>query len=595
MRMPVLVLDGHSRAALETLQSLGRAGIDVDIAAESPDCLAMYSRYATNRLLQPSEATGAFQQWLRDQDRVRNYELIVPATEASLRGLRAVDEDDPLRRKAVLPSNYALDIAIDKEKTCALASQLGIPVPQSRLIATCEKPGLDETGVAIKLPSVLKPVRSKLMMHGQLRSLAVAVVRTEEQRRKQLQQWLPFTAVLEQQYVTGKGVGAEFLFDRGRKVWHFVHERVHEYPISGGASSYRKSIAPPDNLLADAEKLLAALNWHGVAMVEFKVDSNGRHWLMEINPRFWGSLALAIDAGIDFPAGLLSLARGQKPVPQPTYRTGIYTRDLRTDVEWFKANLKADHRDPLLLTRPRVLAFLELLRPLLGVESWDHFDWHDLPVTWRIVTQSMAAQIAPITRRLRRSSTAHDLLRHHSAVVNNIVSNSNERPIRKIAFICLGNICRSPFAAKLAEQKIAGVQIVSAGFHQKVGRPSPEKIIQIGSDFGIGVALSNHRSQLADPQLLGAADLILVMDSANMQQMEQVFPELLPRTTLLGLFAPTPQPSIADPYTQGASETLQICGQIRDAVNGLAAFVNKTSAQLASPPVDSQPATSISL
>ena len=101
--MPVLVLDGHSRAALETLQSLGRAGIEVDIAAESLECLAMHSRYATNRLLQPSQPAGTFQQWLREHDRTRNYELIVPATEASLREFRALDEDDPLRRKAVLP------------------------------------------------------------------------------------------------------------------------------------------------------------------------------------------------------------------------------------------------------------------------------------------------------------------------------------------------------------------------------------------------------------------------------------------------------------------------------------------------------------
>ncbi len=116
------------------------------------------------------------------------------------------------------------------------------------------------------------------------------------------------------------------------------------------------------------------------------MDSGGQHWVMEINPRFWGSLALAIDAGVDFPSGLLSIARGQTPAAQPNYQTNFYTRDLRTDVEWFKGNLRADPRDPLLLTRPRVTPFLELLRPVLGRESWDHFDWRDLPVTWRIIS-----------------------------------------------------------------------------------------------------------------------------------------------------------------------------------------------------------------
>ena len=566
--MPVLVLDGHSRAALETLQSLGRAGIEVDIAAESLDCLSMHSRYATNRLLQPSQPAETFQQWLREHDSARNYELIVPATEASLRELRALDEDDPLRRKAVLPSNYALDIAIDKDKTCALALQLGIPVPKGRLIST-----VDEIGAAEKLPVVLKPVRSKVIMHGELRSLAVAVVKTEDQRREQLRQWLPFTAVLEQQYVEGKGVGAEFLFERGRKLWHFFHERIHEYPLSGGASSYRKSIPPPENLLADAEKLLVALNWHGVAMVEFKLDADGRHWLMEINPRFWGSLALAIDAGVDFPMGLLRIARGEKPLSQPAYPSNIYTRDLRTDVEWFKANLKADHHDPLLLTRPRFSAILELFRPLLGSESWDHFDWRDLSVTRRIVAQTIRAQVTPVMRRLRRSSANQDLLRHHQAVLAQI----GHRPVRKIAFICLGNICRSPFAAHLAQERIAMAEIVSAGFHHKVGRPSPDKMVHIGSDFGID--LTRHRSQLVNAQLLKDADLILVMDSANMQQMEQAFPEQLARTTMLGLFASTPKPNIPDPYTESAAATLKICLQIREAINGLAVFVNQSSRQ----------------
>ena len=44
--MPVLVLDGHSRAAVETVQSLGRAGMEIDVTAEGFDALAMVSRYA---------------------------------------------------------------------------------------------------------------------------------------------------------------------------------------------------------------------------------------------------------------------------------------------------------------------------------------------------------------------------------------------------------------------------------------------------------------------------------------------------------------------------------------------------------------------
>src|SRR5215467_16354135 len=141
-KMTVLVLDGHSRAALETLQSLGRAGVQIDLAAEGKDCLARHSRYAARKLQQPPQKNIAdFHAWLRMQDQQRNYALIVPSTEASLLGLRQLDQDDPLRRKAVIPWNTALDIALDKEKTWQLARDLRIPLPASILLSSTAEIG----------------------------------------------------------------------------------------------------------------------------------------------------------------------------------------------------------------------------------------------------------------------------------------------------------------------------------------------------------------------------------------------------------------------------------------------------------------------
>ena len=59
--------------------------------------------------------------------------------------------------------------------------------------------------------------------------------------------------------------------------------------------------ANPEEKQRLKQELLDELNWHGVAMVEFKVTEDGTPYLMEINTRFWGSLQLAIDAGVDFP------------------------------------------------------------------------------------------------------------------------------------------------------------------------------------------------------------------------------------------------------------------------------------------------------
>jgi protein-tyrosine-phosphatase/predicted ATP-grasp superfamily ATP-dependent carboligase len=563
----VLVLDGHSRAALETLQSLGRAGVQVDLAAETQDCLAMRSRYISRKLQQPSpERAADFRAWLRELDRLRNYALIVPATETSLLGLRQLDENDPLRRKAVIAGDKALDVALDKEKTWQLAHQLGVSAPRGVLIST-----LSEIGHLQEFPVVLKPTHSKVVIDGALRTLAVAVVKNESERQEQLRRWLPVTPVQQQEYIQGRGVGVEFLFNRGKKIWHFAHERVHEYPLTGGASSYRRSIDPPVALLQDAEKLLTALHWHGVAMVEFKIDAKGQHWLMEINPRLWGSLALSIDAGVDFPLGLLQVARGEQPAPQPKYKVPYHTRDLRTDVDWLKCNLTANQHDPLLHTRSRTVSFLELLRPLFGRESWDHFDWRDLGLTRRALALAGTDQVRPIYHKIKNWQIKRKLRRHHNALLRRLKA---EDGLSKIVFLCYGNICRSPLAAALAEKRLSGVRIDSAGFHEQTGRSCPQKILRIGTAFGIDV--SSHRSARVTRDQLANADLVIAMDLGNLNRLRQEFPEMANRTTLLGLFGKPETVAIADPYLADEAASNRICKQVLEGVEGLASWVEET-------------------
>ena len=566
--MTVLVLDGHSRAALETLQSLGRAGMEVDLAAEAKDCLAMHSRYAARKLRQPSqESVAEFHAWLRAQDKKRNYTLIVPATEASLLGLRLLDENDPLRAKAVIPGNDALDIALDKEKTWQLARELGVPAPGSILLSS-----LAEIGQVGQFPIVLKPTHSKVVVGSELRTLAVAVVKNEVARQEQLRRWLPLTPVQQQQYVSGRGVGIELLFNRGQKVWHFAHERVHEYPLSGGASSYRRSIAPPPGMLHDAERLLTALKWHGVAMVEFKMDAQGQYWLMEINPRLWGSLALSIDAGVDFPVGLLQIARGQQPPSQPAYKTPYYTRDLRTDVDWLKSNLRADPQDPLLHTRSRTFSFLELLRPLTGRESWDHFDWRDLDVTRRTLALAVTDQLRPQLRSMFRKLKNWRTERALCVAIARCCNGWRLRaaPARLFSF-ATGTSAAARWRPKLAEQGLNGMTIESAGFHEHAGRSCPEKMLRIGSSFGVD--LSSHQSARVTRDLLLSADLAIAMDLENLKCLRNEFPEIEERTTLLGLFANPPILAIADPYLADEAVTRKICEQVRSGIDGLAGWV----------------------
>jgi predicted ATP-grasp superfamily ATP-dependent carboligase len=108
----------------------------------------------------------------------------------------------------------------------------------------------------------------------------------------------------------------------------FVYRRLREYPISGGPSTLRESLWNP-GLQERAEALLSRLGWVGVAMVEFKVDPrDGRPKLLEVNPRFWGSLHHAILCGMDFPFLLYRLAVEGDVARVPGYGIGIRSRSL---------------------------------------------------------------------------------------------------------------------------------------------------------------------------------------------------------------------------------------------------------------------------
>ena len=139
--------------------------------------------------------------------------------------------------------------------------------------------------------------------------------------------------MLLQERIVGPGIGVFACYRQGRPVALFSHRRLREQPPWGGVSVLCES-APLDPVARDfAIRLLDEIGWQGVAMVEFKQDlRDGLPKLMEINGRFWGSLQLAIDAGVDFPALLLkaSAASGDGSA---SYRLGVRSRWLWGDID----------------------------------------------------------------------------------------------------------------------------------------------------------------------------------------------------------------------------------------------------------------------
>jgi predicted ATP-grasp superfamily ATP-dependent carboligase len=137
-----------------------------------------------------------------------------------------------------------------------------------------------------------------------------------------------------QERIEGEGHGVFLLIWNGTVRAAFAHRRLREKPPWGGVSTLSESVPLGHEILVKSARLLKALGWQGVAMAEFKRDRrDGRSKLMEVNGRFWGSLQLAIDAGVNFPLLLYRLSRGEDPPTQFDYKVGVKSLWLLGDLD----------------------------------------------------------------------------------------------------------------------------------------------------------------------------------------------------------------------------------------------------------------------
>lgn len=323
----VLVLDGHTTQALACVRSLGRAGFTPLVASERRWSLAGASRHcrATFRVAdQTVPAFAVLRRWARAQ----GVRVVLPVTERSCLLCNA-EAEAWLEAGMTLgcgPTDMLLE-AFDKVRTIERARACGIAVPPTRVPDSL---GAFRDAVAdLGLPCVVKPRFSNAWDGtGFLPDPGVGYVNRLDHvtpvvlDRRQGAYW-----PMVQHYVRGRGTGVFALCDRGRVLRWFAHERLRDIRPSGSGSSLRRSIPLDPALRAATSRLLADLGWHGPVMLEFLDDGRQAPWLMEVNGRFWGSLQLAVAAGVDFPLQWVRLLLGERvaAIP-PSYPVGVTVR-----------------------------------------------------------------------------------------------------------------------------------------------------------------------------------------------------------------------------------------------------------------------------
>lgn len=356
-QVPCVVLGLETQIGLGLVRELGRAGVPVIGVAHSAEDMGLRSRYLRFAYVVPDRRSPALLSRLQEIAREHGAATLLTVSEANLEWL-AAHREQLLPLRLVVPGSEQLALVMNKEATLAVARQVGLAVPETVLPSSATDPRLG----ALRFPVVLKwadPGRvahaveaAGLHLHKAEYALDLPALQQALHRYDGLGQW-----PLVQEYAAGHGLGQFFYLHRGKVLRAFQHRRVAEWPPEGGFSSVCDSVPLSEHtgLQTQSVALLRALNWEGVAMVEYRHDpKTGRAVLMEVNGRFWGSFPLAVHARAGF--ALLAHAAGglgQMPSLAPL-REGLRCRMVLTELKRLVRIVLQPSRikDPMFRVRP---------------------------------------------------------------------------------------------------------------------------------------------------------------------------------------------------------------------------------------------------
>lgn len=261
----------------------------------------------------------------------------------------------------LFPPREIFELALHKDQTIRIAEASGIPVPRTVVIR-----GIDDLPKCkdLRFPLVLKPAHGDIRSALKFRALYIHSYQQLQYEVTKVQAVGEYPLI--QEYWNGSGIGVEVLMSHDVPVMLFQHKRLHEYPITGGASVYCESMPLHSRLAGYSIELLRAMRWDGVAMVEFKFDENtGEAALIEVNGRFWGSLPLALHAGADFPYALYATSLG-RAASKFAFKRTVRCRTLAGDTKWLLATLRQEKSSKL----RAVATYLAAFRPSVRYFIW---------------------------------------------------------------------------------------------------------------------------------------------------------------------------------------------------------------------------------
>lgn len=313
-------------SSLNAIRSLGMKGIKVVAIDSLKDSPGFHSRYTAKALLCPNyhDDFSAYVQFLQETCRNEDCSVVLPMDEVSIYTLSKYSSDFSKLANVTWPDYKLLETVQNREKLFNLAKELNIPIPRYFI-----PDGDIKNTDGISGPWVLKPKHSLVIEANQVIQGGVRYASNIAELNKMAKEMiLRGQDPIIQEYIPGGGYGFFALYNKGCMNACFEHHRLRESSYFGGAASYRESIYNP-KLEEEGLKIPERLKWNGPLMVEFRRDErDGKFKLMEINPRFWGSLNLAICSGVDFPYLFYKMATEGECDRVFSYKAGVRCKNF---------------------------------------------------------------------------------------------------------------------------------------------------------------------------------------------------------------------------------------------------------------------------
>lgn len=339
----VLAIVGDTQVGLWVVRSLARNGLTVHAIVGSEHGQAAHSRFSASAwVLESGPSSTGFGDEMEELARKLDVGSIMPVSEGyhnALIDIRGRFEPDIY---LFSPSRECFDKATDKDYMQSLCSELGVPVARGMRL---DQLMTDGKGNALCFPLVLRTRKQNIK--GGKAPWKAAYAETEEQLYKLYEQVKDFADnVIVQEYHPGVEDHVQILMHEGKPFMVGDYVGEHHMPLAGGVTVQRVS-CHHEGLVADAVKLLKALNWQGIGGVQFHYDpENGKHIFLEINPRFIGGLPTVIMAGFEASFLLWQSHFEPEKMRKSNYRLGLRTRILGGDANWMFGMTRGDQLPP---------------------------------------------------------------------------------------------------------------------------------------------------------------------------------------------------------------------------------------------------------